>query len=99
MAYELYIHLPAGAPKPPAVQKVIAAFEDAELPCTEKPDKYGHWLVLDDLESSLDLTVEDGIVTAASFRFSNQDDDALIEQVAEVFKSLGFSVRDDEGEL
>jgi len=99
MAYELYINLPDKAPRPITSQAVVAAFAAAELPFAEKPDSYGHWLVLDGIESTLDLTIQDGLVTGAGFRYATQDDDAIIEPIIEVFKSLGFAVGDDEGEL
>lgn len=72
---------------------------EAGLPCTEHPDQSGHWLVLDGYESSLDVTLKDGVVTGANFRFATQDDEAVIQKVADVFKSFGWSVSDDEGLL
>ena len=42
---------------------------------------------------------KDGIVTGASFRFATEDDESVVQRVADVFKSVGFQVSDDEGEL
>jgi len=69
------------------------------IPCTEHPDQFGHWLVLDGYESALDLTLKDGVATGANFRFTTQDDEAIIQKVADVFRSFGWSVSDDEGVL
>jgi hypothetical protein len=99
MAYELYIYLPNEVKPTATPQSVVAAFASAGLPCTEQPDQFGHWLVLDGVESALDLTIKDGVVTDANFRFASEDDESVIERVAEVFKSVGFLVSDDEGEL
>ncbi len=99
MAYELYIYSQEDAPKTLTTQTVITAFGAAGLPCNEQPDQFGHWLVLDGVESALDLTIKDSIVTGACFRFAPEDDEALVQQVADVFKGLGLLVSDDEGEL
>jgi len=99
MAYELFIYPPDGAPKTVTPQAVIAAFTAVGLPFTEQPDQFGHWLVLDGIESALDLTIKDGIVTGAGFRSASADDPSLIGHVIEVFKALGMTVSDDEGDL
>ena len=99
MAYELYIYLPNDLTPTATSQAVIAAFTSAGLPCKEQSDQFGHWLVLDGLESALDLTIKDGVVTGAGFRFAMEDDEAVVQKVADVFKKLGFLVSDDEGEL
>jgi hypothetical protein len=99
MAYELIIYPPNGARQTVTSQAVVAAFIAAGLPCTEQPDQYGYWLVLDGVESALDLTIKDGAVTGAGFRFVSRDDESVIQRVADVFKSFGFMVSDDEGEL
>ena len=98
MAYELYIYLPNGAPQAVTLQTVIGAFAAAGLPCAEQPDPFGHWLVLDGIESALNLTIRDGVVTGAGFRFVTEDDESVVQRVADVFKSVGFLVSDDEGE-
>jgi hypothetical protein len=99
MAYELYIYSPSGAPQSVTPYAVVAAFIAAGLPCTEQPDEFGHWLVLDGVESALNLTIKDGVVTGGGFRFVTEDDESVIQRVADVFKSVGFLVSDDEGEL
>jgi|SRR5688572_11692978 len=99
MAYELYIYPPEDAPHKLTTQAVVAAFVAAGLPCTEQPDEFGHWLVLDGFESALDLTVEDEFVTGAAFRYATKDDMAIAQRVADAFKTLGWHVSDDEGEL
>jgi len=98
MAYELYIYPPTDATTT-IPQSIVAAFASAGLPCSEQPDEFGHWLVLDGVESALDLTIKDGVVIGACFRFASEDDDSVIQRVADVFKSVGFLVSDDEGEL
>ena len=99
MAYELYIFPPNGVTPNVPPQAVVAAFALAGLPFTEQPDEFGHWLVLGGIESALDLTIKDGVVTGANFRFTTEDDESVIQRVASVFKSVGFLVSDDEGEL
>ena len=99
MAYELFILPPEGAPPPLTTQAVVAAFEGAGMPCCEEPYQFGHWLVLAGFESSLNLTVVGGIVTYAGFRFAAEDDEAVVQKVADVFKGLGWLVSDDEGLL
>jgi len=99
MAYELYIYPPEGVPQNLTPQAVAAAFVAAGLPCIEQPDQFGHWLVLEGIESTLDLTVKDGIVTFAGFRYVTADDMSIAQRVADVFKSMGLLVSDDEGEL
>lgn len=99
MAHELYIYPPADRPPTLMAQAVVAAFAAAGLPFTDRPDQFEHWLVLDGIESPLYLTIKDGIVTGAAFRFVPRDDESIVQRVADVFKSLGFLVADDEGEL
>ena len=99
MAYELHIYPPEGETLSVTPQSVVTAFASAGLPCTEQPDQYGHWLVFDGVESALDLTINDGLVTGAGFRFASEDDESLIQTVIDVFKGAGFLVGDDEGEL
>lgn len=98
MAYELFIFEKDGTPKTTPPQ-IVAAFESAGQPCTEEPDEFGHWLVLEGYESALNLTVKGGSVTDANLRVSPSDDPAIIDKVVDVFKNLGWSVGDDEGEL
>ena len=99
MAYELYIYPPNNVAPTATPQSVVAAFTSAGFSCIEQPDEFGHWLVLDGVESALDLTVKDGIVTGAGFRFASEDDELVVQRVADVFKSVGFLVSDDAGEL
>ena len=99
MAYELYIYPPNGAKATATPETIVAAFASAGLPCSEQPDQFGHWLVLDGSESALNLTIKDGVVIGAGFRFASEDDESLVQKVADVFKSVGFQVSDDEGEL
>jgi hypothetical protein len=99
VAYELYIYPPNGATPTATPQSIIAAFASADLPCSEQPDQFGHWLVLDGVESALNLTIKDDVVTGGGFRFVTEDDESVIQRVADVFKSVGFLVSDDEGEL
>jgi hypothetical protein len=99
MAYELYIYPPNGVTPTVTSQAVVSVFASAGLPCTEQPDEFGHWLVLDGVESALDVTIKDGVVTGAGFRFASEDDESVVQRVADVFKSVGFLVSDDEGEL
>ena len=99
MAYELYIYPPDDVTPTVTPQAVVGAFATAGLPCTEQPDQFGHWLVFDGIESALDLTIKDGIVTGAGFRFVSKDDESIVQRVTNVFKSVGFLVSDDEGEL
>jgi len=99
MAYELYIYPPNGVASTLTPQSVVAAFASAGLPVTEEPDQFGHWLVLNGVESALDLTIKDGVVTGAGFRFASEDDESVVQRVADVCKSVGFLVSDDEGEL
>ena len=44
------------------------------------------------------MTIRDGVVTGAGFRFVTEDDESVVQRVADVFKSVGFLVSDDEGE-
>ena len=99
MAYELYIYLPNEVTPTTTPQTVVAALTSAGFTCTEQPDEWGHWLVLDGVESALDLTIKDGVVTGANFRLASEDDESVVQRVADVFKSVGFLVSDDEGEL
>jgi len=99
MSYELYIYPPGDVTSTATPQSVVAAFTSSGLPCAEQPDQFGHWLVLDGLESALDLTVKDGVVAGACFRFASEDDESVIEKVVDIFKSVGFLVSDDEGGL
>ena len=99
MGYELYIFPPEGAPQTMTTQTVVAAFAAAGLQCTEQPDEFGHWLVIEGIESSLDVTIQDDIVTGANFRFVTEDVESVVQSVATVFKSIGWQVADDEGIL
>ena len=99
MAYELYIYPPNGVTATVTPQAVVAAFTLAGLSCTAQPDQFGHWLVFDGVESALDLTIKDGVVTGAGFSFASEDDESVVQRVTDVFKSVGFLVSDDEGEL
>ena len=92
MAYELYIFPQEGAPPTTTTQTVVEAFARAELPCTEQPDQFGHWLLLEGFESALDLTVKDGIVTGAGFHYATEDDMSIAHRVADVFKSTAILI-------
>ena len=47
----------------------------------------------------MDLTIKNGIVTGAGFRYASEDDETIVQKVADVFKSIGWLVPDDEGEM
>jgi hypothetical protein len=98
MAYELYIFPPEGAKGLEPVV-IVEAFTKAGFVCSEEVDDFGHWVVLEGRESSLNLTIKDGVATGAGFRYSPEDDSSLVESVAETFKSIGWLVSDDEGML
>lgn len=98
MAYEFYIFPAEGAPGVPP-QTVVEAFGRAGIRCIEQPDDYGHWLVLEGYESALDLTIEDGVATYAGFRYTSEDDEAVVQKITDVFKSIGWRVSDGEGML
>ena len=98
MAYELYIFPPEGAPGVPA-QTVVEALAKAGISCKVEPDEHGHWLVLEGHGSALDLTIKDGVATGAGFRYTTEDNPAVVEKVAGAFKSIGWLVSDDEGTL
>lgn len=98
MGYELFIFPPEGGAGVPS-EKIVEAFGKSGIRCTEQPDDYGHWLVLDGIESVLDLTIKDGFATYAGFRYAMTDDPTVAEMVTAVFKSLGWQVSDEEGFL
>ena len=99
MAYELYIFPEEGASPTTTPQTVVDAFARAGLPCAAQPDEFGHWLVFEGFESALDLTVKDGLVTGAGLRYATEDDMSIAQRVADVFKSIGWLVSDDDGML
>ena len=55
--------------------------------------------MLKDCESALDLMVTEGVATGGNFRFVTQDDQSLVDKVAEAFKAVGWQVFDEDGEL
>jgi hypothetical protein len=99
MAYELYIYPPNDVTPSATPQAVTDALTAAGLPNKQQPDKMAHWLVLEGFESALAVTIQEGIVTGANFRFASDDDLSLVERIVDVFKGLGFAVSDEDGEL
>ncbi len=77
----------------------VAAIGAAGVSCMLSPNQFGPWLIIDGIESAVALTLHDGFVTGAEFRFAREDDQSVVQAVANVFQSAGFRVADDEHEL
>lgn len=98
MGYELYIGPTGTSPGLPS-STIVKALAGFGIRCTEELDEFGCWLLLDGFESTLNLTIKDGLANFVGFRFSMQDDPSLIEKISEAFKGLSWTVSDDEGLL
>jgi hypothetical protein len=98
MGYEIYIW-PNDNKATLALDDIINGFNAKGLPTKVKPDEFGHWLVFDGYESTLNLDVKDGRAKGGGMKLSAARDTALLDIVVEVFRELGWAVGDDEGEL
>ena len=75
-----------------------SALREAGYSCREEPDEYGHWVIFDGLESTLNFSVEDGAAVFATFEMSLADPDEAIEGIRRVLAEAGWDAEPGESE-
>jgi hypothetical protein len=94
MAVEAYFTIPDGGPRRP-VADYVRLLTAAGCPCREEPDEYGHWVVFDGRESTLNFSVEGGAAVFATFDMAG-DPPEFLSAVERVFARAGWSTGEDD---
>jgi hypothetical protein len=63
---------------------------DLGLRCQEQPDEWGHWVVFDGKESTLNFSVEDGAAIFATFDMASSDPSEFLSRVEQFFTDAGW---------
>src|SRR3954469_17281812 len=90
MGYEIYIW-PKDDKKATPLDAFVNAFNAAGLSATVQPDQFGHWLVFNGHESSLNLEVKDGAVKGGGMKFVGGEDASLLDKVVDVLRGLDWA--------
>jgi hypothetical protein len=97
MSIEAQFVLPGDGPRRP-VGEYVRRLAEAGYPCREEPDEFGHWIVFDGLESTLNVSVEDGAAVFVTFEISLSDPAEAIEGIGRVFAGAGWDTEPGEYE-
>jgi hypothetical protein len=97
MSIEAQFVLPEDVPRRP-VGEFVGRLAKAGYPCREEPDEFGHWIVFDGLDSTLNLSVEDGAAVFVTFEISLSDPAEAIEGIGRVFAEAGWDTEPGESE-
>jgi hypothetical protein len=97
MGVEAPFALPDDGPRRP-ISEYVRRLTQAGYPCHEQPDPYGHWVIFDGLESSLNFSVEDGAAVFATFEMSLSDPSDAIDAIGCVFAEAGWDTEPGEHE-
>lgn len=89
MSIEATFVLPDGAPRRP-VGELVDRLAGAGFSPREEPDEYGHWIVFDDLESALNVSVVEGEAVFATLEISPSDSTEAIDGIGRVFTAAGW---------
>jgi hypothetical protein len=78
------------------VDEYVRRLTKAGYPCREQPDEYGHWVVFDGRESTLNFSVEDGVAVFATFdMYMDGDPPEFFSAVERVFAEAGWSTGEE----
>ncbi len=97
MSIEAPFLLPDDGPRRP-VGEYVRQLTEAGYPCREEPDEFAHWIVFDGLESTLNVSVEDGAAVFVTFEMSLSDPAEAIEGIGRVFARAGWDTEPGESE-
>jgi hypothetical protein len=90
MGVEAYFVAPDAGPRRP-VDDYVKRLTRAGYPCREEADEWGHWVVFDGLESTLNFTVEDGAAAFVTFDMAvSSDPPELFDAVERAFAEAGW---------
>jgi predicted DNA-binding transcriptional regulator YafY len=89
MGAEAYFAILDDGPRRP-VADYVQQLVSAGLPCREEPDEFGHWVVLEGRESTLNFTVEEDAAVFVTFDMSSDDPSEFLEAVERVFAEAGW---------
>lgn len=92
---EIYLVPREGNPRA-TVADIVQRLTSAGLPCREEPDEWGHWVVFDGRESTLNFSVDEG--GAAVFVTLDLADDGaeFLSAVECVFLKEGWETGEDD---
>jgi hypothetical protein len=91
---EAYFAIPDDGPQRP-VSHYVMLLTEAGCPCHEEADDTGHWVVFDDLESTLNFSIVDGAAVFVTFDMHHADPPELVHKVERVFATAGWSLGDE----
>jgi hypothetical protein len=94
MSAEAYFSILDDGPRRP-VSDYVRRLTEAGFRCHEQPDEYGHWVVFDGKESTLNFSVEEGAAVFVTFDMSGGDPPGFFAAVERVFAGAGWSTGED----
>jgi len=94
MGMEAYFSILDDGPRRP-VSDYMRLLTEAGYPCREQPDQYGHWVVFDGMESTLNFSVEDGAALFVTFDTYQGDPLDFLFAVERVFAEVGWSTSEE----
>ncbi|SIO17317.1 hypothetical protein SAMN05444166_2820 [Singulisphaera sp. GP187] len=90
MGGEAYFVAPDACPRR-SVSDHVQQLTATGYPCREEADEWGHWVVFDGLESTLNFTVEEGVAVFATFEMAVMNDPPeLFDAVERAFAEAGW---------
>jgi hypothetical protein len=96
MGIEAYFAIPDDGPRRP-VGDYVRRLAEAGFPCREQPDEWGHWIVFDGLDATLNVSVEDGAAIFVTLDLPYDASEAF-ETIERVFAEAGWITGPDEYE-
>ena len=93
MGIEAYFAVMDDTPRRP-VAAYLQRLREAGCGCQEQPDEYGHWVVFEGKQSTLNFSVEDGAAVFVTFDMYD-DPPEFLAAVEQVFADEGWSTSEE----
>ncbi len=94
MGSELYFTAPEKGLRRP-VGDYVQRLTEAGYLCHEEADEWGHWVVFDGFDSTLNFSIENSAATFATLEMSTEDPAELLEAIEGLFADAGWDLGGD----
>lgn len=95
MSIEAYFAAPEGGTRQ-SVTEFVRLLSAVGCPCKERPDEWGHWVLFDGRESTLNFSISNGAATFATFDMASDDPPEFFEKVECVFRDAGWRTGEED---